>query len=1034
MTQFASSSAGFLQQAYANNWQQYLASLKPSAQRGWDIGVLTASDERQAAMYRRQLEWRREAGLLPAEMKFVVIPDPNGQRIGSGAATLRALTLLTAQFPALNVQRVLMIHSGGDSRRLPHCSVTGKLFARLPRELPDGRASTLFDEFLISLSGLSLRVPAGVLIASGDVLLIFDPLQLTLRRTGIAGVSAAAPVEMGTHHGVYVRGNGAYSVRAYLHKPSVAQMTEWDAIASDGSVQVDTGLVWMDAPSVAKLVGLTQEPQVAVLCGLSDVYSVPGSALNLYGDLLLPLAQSTRLESYLADTSDGPATSAVQAAREVIWNRLHGIPFGVEPLQPAMFIHFGTSQEYWRMLAGESRLREVCNWNTQTAAWVATPQLSAATLPILINSALVGVLTHNLEPALIIDSQLGELTWRGPAILSNIRTQAPLAVERDTVVHQTLLREGFVTRVFGLYDDPKRVCDEPGGTFMNRPWAEWLAAAQVDPEALWPAIPPAQRTLWNARLYAVCEEREESLRLSLGLQHPQQLSTARGQGAWLAAPRLSLQESFAQADGERVLQDISAVEDEVAARRFFSAILAETPARDIQPLLGHNPAALARRCTLVQDWLSTVTPAVSLRGWQALAVATGQHSFEDRAFHILADMIERSVTSAVVGASHAEVSLQTTPRCTSARVEAAARIDFGGGWTDTPPYSIEQGGTVLNAALALSPPGRSEPVHPIRAEATWLDAAVLHLSSQDIDASITPQKVGELLNYADPADPFALHKAALVMCGIIPAGEDPQRPITDVMREIGHGLSLSTYTFIPRGSGLGTSSIMAGTVLACLGQITGVTRTPAQLFDEVLALEQMLTTGGGWQDQVGGLVGGVKLITTQPGLPQVIHTAPVMMAATTREELAARLMVVYTGQQRLAKNLLHTMVAKWMAREPYIVQSLSRIAELALAMRAALEQGDVTAFGELMGEHWQVNQHMDPGCTNSFIDHLFDQIRPYISGAKLAGAGGGGFAMLIARDARSAHELGAMLETRYTGTPVAVWRCGIPEIERKDNL
>ena len=80
-----SGAAAFLQQAHRNNWQQYLASLRPGARHGWDLCVLTAGDERQASMYRRQLDWRREAGLLPARTQFLVLPDPDGRRIGSGA-------------------------------------------------------------------------------------------------------------------------------------------------------------------------------------------------------------------------------------------------------------------------------------------------------------------------------------------------------------------------------------------------------------------------------------------------------------------------------------------------------------------------------------------------------------------------------------------------------------------------------------------------------------------------------------------------------------------------------------------------------------------------------------------------------------------------------------------------------------------------------------------------------------------------------------------------------------------------------------
>jgi hypothetical protein len=189
----------FLQQAHRNNWQQYLASLKPGSRVGFDVCVLTASDERQAIIYCRQLAWRREAGLLPARTHFLVIPDPAGRRIGSGGATLYALEQVAewdaeATDPKVFPKpfgSVLMIHSGGDSKRLPHCSAIGKLFARVPRTLPDGRASTIFDEFLISLSALSAGLPPGVLISSGDVLLIFDHLQLSFRRPGAIGVATA---------------------------------------------------------------------------------------------------------------------------------------------------------------------------------------------------------------------------------------------------------------------------------------------------------------------------------------------------------------------------------------------------------------------------------------------------------------------------------------------------------------------------------------------------------------------------------------------------------------------------------------------------------------------------------------------------------------------------------------------------------------------------------------------------------------------------------------------------------------------------
>ncbi len=200
-----------------------------------------------------------------------------------------------------------------------------------------------------------------------------------------------------------------------------------------------------------------------------------------------------------------------------------------------------------------------------------------------------------------------------------------------------------------------------------------------------------------------------------------------------------------------------------------------------------------------------------------------------------------------------------------------------------------------------------------------------------------------------------------------------------------------------------------------------------QLFDEVLCLEQMLTTGGGWQDQVGGLTGGVKLVTTPPGLPQRITVQPVHPAPAAAEAFGQRLLLVYTGQQRLAKNLLRAITGRWMTRDREMVFFLGEIARLAVAMRDDLIAGNLDSFGALLGEHWAINKRMDPGCTNPFIDDLFVTLRPYICGGKLAGAGGGGFVIAMARDAEAVAALSAALAVRYPGTPVAVWPAAVPD-------
>jgi fucokinase len=1068
--------AAFLQQAHRNNWQKYAASLRPEGPAGWDLCLLTASDERQAAMYRQHLAWRRESGLLPARTEFVVLPDPAGRQAGSGGATLFALaaadrlrqaaaspartgptcsgTTDLADGPAARGDsgRVLIIHSGGDSRRLPHCSATGKLFARIPRALPDRRWSTVFDEFLITLSGLAGEgLPPGVLVASGDVLLVFDHLQLSFLRSGIIGVTAAAPARMGEHHGAYVSGDGAHRVRAYLHKPSEQELAVWGAIGPDGLVQIDTGLLWFDAATAAKLVTLAGR---LALTAPQD--GAAAATLNLYGDLLLPTAQSTTFEGYLAQDNDGPATPALQAARRTIWEHLRKIPLSLERLQPAVFVHLGTSREYWQMMAGDRALAQLCGWTeiepgapAPINAWLAPSP--SATPP-----------AADRRAALVSDSCLeGPLSWQGAALVAGVQTTQALALGADMVVHQLpLVGGGYVTRAFGLHDDPKQRWDSPGATVFNRPWAQWLAATGISPEELWDGVAASRRTLWTARLYPLSDEREESLALTLPLGASAALSKSAEpqdgwRARWQAAPRLSLAESLLRADGERILADIVAVEDQVATRSFCAAVESEQPALAAAPVLGSSRSVLARRAAPVAARFAAGGPLLCLRGYKALSEATGDNAWEDRALAILAQMIEQATPHPVVSTTLRGPGAVDVPDAGASsrtpgwivRALASARIDFGGGWSDTPPYSIERGGTVLNAAVTL------RGAYPISAQAEWLAEPRLILESRDIDTATEVSCLAELLTYTNPADPFALHKAALVLRGLAGAehiwtgparqAADLNRPIGDVMRALGGGLRLTTRTGIPRGSGLGTSSIMAGAVLACLrALIEGADASSAKadapslawadapsaarLFDEVLCLEQMLTTGGGWQDQVGGLTGGVKLVTTGPGLPQQIRITPSRLSPEAETDLAERLVLVYTGQQRLAKNLLRAVMARWMARDPEMVWLLRQIGQLAQAMRYALEAGDLSCFGALLSEHWALNKRMDPGCTNPFIDELFAVMTPYIAGAKLAGAGGGGFVMAIARDAGAVEELAKTLVSRYPGTPVRVWPCAVP--------
>ena len=126
----------------------------------WNAVVLTASSPRQADRYMDEIRRRQHQGKIPPAL-YLAVPDTGGRRIGSGGATLNALRELEGKLARnLGDSRVLIIHSGGDSRRLPQYSLSGKLFGALPVTTVWGEVSTVFDEFLALSSSWAERLPS----------------------------------------------------------------------------------------------------------------------------------------------------------------------------------------------------------------------------------------------------------------------------------------------------------------------------------------------------------------------------------------------------------------------------------------------------------------------------------------------------------------------------------------------------------------------------------------------------------------------------------------------------------------------------------------------------------------------------------------------------------------------------------------------------------------------------------------------------------------------------------------------------------
>jgi fucokinase len=211
-------------------------------------------------------------------------------------------------------------------------------------------------------------------------------------------------------------------------------------------------------------------------------------------------------------------------------------------------------------------------------------------------------------------------------------------------------------------------------------------------------------------------------------------------------------------------------------------------------------------------------------------------------------------------------------------VKLPVRVDFVGGWSDTPPWSLERAGCVLNMAIALE---GSLPVCAIVERTPKLGVFI----SDDSNNNIYINDPASIAAPFDNDDHFRLVKSALLVTGII-----NHRVLLE------SGLKIETSARVPRGSGLGTSSILAAAVVKGLFEIMGEDACNERVARAVLILEQIMGTGGGWQDQIGGLYPGIKCTSSFPGQPLLLQVIPLMVQPHLVEELEKRLLVVFTGQ------------------------------------------------------------------------------------------------------------------------------------------
>lgn len=309
---------------------------------------------------------------------------------------------------------------------------------------------------------------------------------------------------------------------------------------------------------------------------------------------------------------------------------------------------------------------------------------------------------------------------------------------------------------------------------------------------------------------------------------------------------------------------------------------------------------------------------------------------------------------------------------------APTRIDFGGGWTDVPPYDIEQGGFVCNVAISRYATVRVDP-----------------LADADAVAELAVARDGDL-----------------TLLSAVARRYDPR------------GARISLSSNFPVAAGLGGSSAASVAAIAAMLQWQGVSRSRAEIAEASRELEIVeMGIAGGRQDHYAAAFGGALGIR----FGNQVHPDPIPMSAATISELPRRCVVVYTGESRISGKTITAVMGAYRAESPAVRGALLSMRELAKEMVPALAHGNFDLLGQLVGEQWKHQRSLDPAIPTPLIDRMIAAATAAGAiGCKALGASGGGCVLMIAGEGR-ADEVRAAVTTMGTEITYSVDTLGMTE-------
>ncbi len=889
--------------------------------------------------------------------------DPAHRKLGSGGGTAWLLEACRRAEASdvdfgdwLSQEKRILLHAGGQSRRLPAYASSGKVLTPMPvyRWARGQRIDQLLLDLQLPLyKDILAKAPTTLrtLIASGDVLLRTTLPLHDIPEADVVCYGLWTEAEQATHHGVFfMNREHPNNLDFMLQKPSTRELAR---LMPTHLALMDIGVWLLSDRAVATLMrkSTTNADDACCPFGFYDLYSQFGCALG---------AHPSSFDAELADLS-----------------------VAILPLEGGEFYHFGTSPE---IISSTTAIQNLVKDQRHIIKKGVKQHPSVFTQ----NALIAQRLTEETGDVWIENSCLSE-GWHYSSrhILTGIpqnswQVNLPKGICIDIV---PIGEKEYALRPYGFTDAFRGDLHDAQTLYLERPVTQWLKKRGIVDTDL-------GRTddLQAANLFPVSaslEQLEKLLHWFIS-DIPDTATTDE----WRHLRRLSADALSTEANLGRLFEQRRSLQRAtlpLIAKHWNKSVFYQTNLKDMAQKFADKdlqlPVSLPVEAPLLVRVHDAMFRSEVLRNTDAAAA----EQYAGTAFGLLREGLTENVLC------HKCQPHRTTYADQIVWGRSSVRIDLAGGWTDTPPYCLMSGGNVVNMAIEMN--GQQ----PLQVYVKPCQEPIIICRSIDLSAMERITTYEELQQFNKVGSPFSIPKAAMALAGFMPGyGIESFPTLQKQLEAFGCGIEITLLSAIPAGSGLGTSSILAATVLGALSDFCGLGWDKNEICNRTLVLEQLLTTGGGWQDQYGGILHGVKLLQTAPGFDQNAVARWLPETLFTDPELRPCHLLYYTGITRTAKNILTEIVRGMFLNSTEHLSLLNDMKAHAMSMFETLQLGDFTKYGHLLRQTWMQNKTLDTGTNPPAVEELCHRVDDLCLGYKLPGAGGGGFMYMVAKDPQAA--------------------------------